>query len=200
MSRPNQTIAATMRAGAAPQPKVNAKASTPGSRNSISNCRSAMGFWLSDQLIQPLFRHRAVALIVDISAVSSARRLSIDEHAKSHGRSSRCRSHDEMKIAGMKAVGDPPVGLVQRDKRFLHRPITRQRPTIESQPRRDSIDMRSCPVRHRRETQNSRCAHGRRSFRQTSSCPNRRQLPHRCASTATSSWPMPPTPASVSSC
>jgi hypothetical protein len=26
------------------QPNVNAKASTPESRNSISNCRSAMGF------------------------------------------------------------------------------------------------------------------------------------------------------------
>ena len=36
------------------------------------------GLGLSDQLIQPLFGNRAVALVVDVDAVSSARRLSID--------------------------------------------------------------------------------------------------------------------------
>jgi hypothetical protein len=40
-------------------------------------------------------------------SISGARRLSIDEHAKSHGSSSRCRSHDEMKIAGVTEVTDP---------------------------------------------------------------------------------------------
>jgi hypothetical protein len=91
------------------------------------------GLRLSDQLIQPLFGNRAVALGVNVNSVSSARRLSIDEHAKSHGSSSRCRSHDEMKIAGVKAVRDPPVGLVQHSGLFLHRPITRKGPMIESQ-------------------------------------------------------------------
>ena len=52
----------------------------------------------------------------------------------------RCWSHDEMKIAGVKAVRDPPVGLVQHSGLFLHRPITRKGPMIESQPRGDSID------------------------------------------------------------
>ena len=33
------------------------------------------GLRLSDQLIQPLFGHRAVALLVDVDAVSRARRL-----------------------------------------------------------------------------------------------------------------------------
>src|SRR4029453_7132731 len=60
--------------------------------------------------------------------------------AKAHGSSSRCRSHDEMKIAGVKAVRDPPVDLVQRSGLFLHRPTTRKRPLIESQLRGDSID------------------------------------------------------------
>src|SRR5881275_310297 len=68
---------------------------------------------LSDQLIQPLFGNRAVALVVDVDAVSSAWRLSIDEHAKSHGSSSYRRSHDEMKVARVKTVRDPPAGLVE---------------------------------------------------------------------------------------
>jgi hypothetical protein len=50
---------------------------------------------LPDQLIQSLFGNRAVALVVYISPVSSARRPPIDEHAKSDGRPSRCRSHDD---------------------------------------------------------------------------------------------------------
>src|SRR5215212_7995072 len=75
---------------------------------SISN-----GLRLSDQLIQPLFGNRAVALVVNVNSVSSARRLSVDEHAKPHRGSSRCRSHHEMKVAGVEAVRDPPVGLVQ---------------------------------------------------------------------------------------
>src|SRR6266508_1325716 len=49
------------------------------------------GLRLSDQLIQPLFGHRAVALVVNVNSVRSARRLSIDEHAKAHGPSSRRR-------------------------------------------------------------------------------------------------------------
>jgi hypothetical protein len=57
--------------------------------------------------------------------VSSAGRLSIDAHAKSHGSSSRRRSDHEMKIAGVEAVHDPTVGLVQHGRLFLDRPITR---------------------------------------------------------------------------
>src|SRR5262249_8899278 len=78
---------------------------------------------LSNQLIQPLVGNRSVALIVNVNSVSCARRLSIDQHAKSHGSSSRCRSHDEMNIAGVKAVRDPPVGLVQHGGLFPDRPI-----------------------------------------------------------------------------
>ena len=113
-----------------------------------------MGSRLPDQLIQPLFCHRAVALVVNVNSVSSARRLSIDEHAKSHGRSSRCRSHDEMKIAGVKAIRDPPVGLVQHNGLFPHRPIARKRPVIEPNVR-GQHRRGSCPSAHRRETQSS---------------------------------------------
>src|SRR6266545_4716749 len=100
------------------------------------------GVRLSDQLIQPLFGHRAVALLVNVKSVSSAWRLSIDEHAKPHRRSSRCRSHHQMQIAGVKAVRDPPVGRVQQRGLPLYRPITRKRPLIEPQPRGGSIDAR----------------------------------------------------------
>src|SRR5437588_9770754 len=101
---------------------------------------------LADQLIQPLLDNRAVALVVNITSVSSARSLSIDEHAKAHGRSSRCRSHDEMEIAGVKAVRDPPVGRVQHRSPSLHRPLTRKGPMIEPQPRGGSIDATAAQV------------------------------------------------------
>src|SRR5437870_2641559 len=98
------------------------------------------GVRLSDQLIEPLFANRAVALVVDVDSVSSAWRLSIDEHAKSHGSSSYRRSHDEMKVAGVKTVRDPPAGLVQHDSVFLHRPVTGKGPIIELHSCRNGID------------------------------------------------------------
>src|SRR5438067_3359554 len=108
------------------------------------------GARLSDQLIQPLLGNRAVALVVDVDSVCSARRLSIDEHAKSHGSSSHRRSHDKVKIAGVKTVNDPPVGLVQHDGVSLHRPVARKGTLIELHPGRNSIDARfvqSCSTR-----------------------------------------------------
>src|SRR5207247_7078878 len=63
-----------------------------------------------------------------------------DEHAKAYGRSSRCRSHDEMQSAGVKAILDAPVGRVQYRGPSLHRPLARKGQLIESQPRGGSID------------------------------------------------------------
>lgn len=48
---------------------------------------------LSYQLVKPLFWNRAIAPVVNINPVSGARRLSIDEHAKSRGNSAS-RPHD----------------------------------------------------------------------------------------------------------
>src|SRR5215510_10097836 len=70
------------------------------------------GFRLPDQLVQALFGDRAVALIVDIDAMGGTWRLSIDEHTKPHGGAWGCRSHDEIEIAGVKAVGNPAAALV----------------------------------------------------------------------------------------
>lgn len=54
------------------------------------------GLRLPDQLIQSRLGNRPIALVVYVKSVRIARRLSINEYAKSHGRSSRCWSHDEM--------------------------------------------------------------------------------------------------------
>src|SRR5918998_5813414 len=100
------------------------------------------GFRLSDQLVQTLLGHRAVALFVNVGSVSRAWRLPVDQHAKSHGRSWGCRAHDEMKIAGVKTIRDASVGLVQHGGFLPHRPITGQRPIIQAQPRGQFIDAR----------------------------------------------------------
>ena len=52
------------------------------------------GLRLSDQLVEPLFGHCAVASFVDVNSAGRARRLSIDQHAKFHGRSRHCRERD----------------------------------------------------------------------------------------------------------
>src|SRR5260370_17010825 len=96
---------------------------------------------LPDQLIQPLVGHRTVALLVNVTSVSLARRQSIDEHAKAHGGSSRCRSHDQMQIASVKAVRYAPVGRMQHCGPSPHRPLTRQGPLIEREARGGSIQV-----------------------------------------------------------
>ena len=80
---------------------------------------------LANQLIQPGFGNRPVALFVNVNAMSSARRLSIEEHAKAHGLVPSRRSHDEIEIAGVKAVHDPAAGGVLRNGLSAHRPIAR---------------------------------------------------------------------------
>src|ERR687894_2106959 len=54
------------------------------------------GLGLPDQLVQPLFADRAVALLVDVGSVSAVRRLSVEEHAKRHRQTSLGRSHHEV--------------------------------------------------------------------------------------------------------
>src|SRR5215831_6844506 len=108
---------------------------------------------LSDQLVQPLLRHRAVALLVDVKPARVARRLSVDQHAKLHGRSWRGRAHDEIQIAGMKAIRDAAIGRVQHRGFLLHRPVARQRPFIQAQRRGQLIRtrlVRGRPARRRK--------------------------------------------------
>src|SRR6266851_613108 len=108
---------------------------------------------LPDQLIEPLVAHRAVALLVDVSAVSVARCLSIEEHAKAYGRSSCCRPHDQVQIASMKAVRNAPVGRMQHRGLTSHCPLTRKGPMIEPQPLGSRIEaclVQFCTTRRRK--------------------------------------------------
>src|SRR5215211_5909207 len=71
------------------------------------------GLRLSDQLVQPLFANRAVALLVKVGSVSGARRLSIDEHTKRHRLTSLGRSHHEVHVARMEPDRNPSGRLVE---------------------------------------------------------------------------------------
>src|SRR5438309_11133828 len=85
--------------------------------------------------------------------MSRARRLSVDQLAKSYGCFWRRWAHDEMKIAGVKAVRDASTGLVQYGGILLHCPIARQRPFIQAQPRGQFIHARlvqHCPAWRRK--------------------------------------------------
>src|SRR5262245_33484072 len=96
---------------------------------------------LPDELVEPLVGGCAVALAVGVGSVGIVRWLPVDEHLESWG-GSRCgRSHDEVKIARVEPVGNPPVGPVQRGGLFSHRPVPRQSPLVQSQLRRYGIDM-----------------------------------------------------------
>jgi len=77
-----------------------------------------------------------MALVVNIGPVRRTWRLSDDEHAESHGGAECCRTHDQVKIAGVERVRDLAVGLVERGGLFFHRPVPGQGPVIESQLRR----------------------------------------------------------------
>src|SRR5207248_4799521 len=85
---------------------------------------------LPDELVEPLFRGRAVALLVDVGPVSIPRRAPIKEHAETYRRSARWRSHDQMQIARVEPVDDAPVGLVERHSAGGHGPVPAERPLV----------------------------------------------------------------------
>src|SRR5215510_606615 len=98
------------------------------------------GHGVADQLIESLLGNCADALVVDVDPVSRTRRLPIYEYAKPHRGAWLCRSHNEMQIAGVKPVSDTSTGLVQHGSLSLDRPLPRQRPIIEAQPRGERVD------------------------------------------------------------
>src|SRR5262245_55830258 len=98
---------------------------------------------LTDQLIQPLFRGKPIAAIVDIVAVRGPRRLAVDRYAEAHGAVLARWSHDEVKVARVEAVRNPTIWTVQYDCLLPHRPVARQRPLIEAEARRSSINTAS---------------------------------------------------------
>src|SRR5215213_2485900 len=90
--------------------------------------------WLANELVEPWLGDRAVALVVDIRPVGASRGQPVDTHMELHGRLLSCRSHDQVQVAGVEAVEDPPTGLVQRHGPPLHRPGTGKGPMVEPQP------------------------------------------------------------------
>jgi hypothetical protein len=83
---------------------------------------------LPNRLIQALLGHCAATLVIDVTSMACARRVSIDEHAKRNGSSVRGWPHDEVEIARMKTVGDPPARSVQHGRLCLQCPFTGKRP------------------------------------------------------------------------
>jgi hypothetical protein len=94
---------------------------------------------LADELVQPLFDDRAVALFVNVGAVSRARRLPLEEHAEAHGGPAGGRPHDQVEVTGVEAAGDLAVGLVQPGGLLLHCPVARQGPLVEPQLRGGAV-------------------------------------------------------------
>ena len=100
------------------------------------------GCCLANQLVHPGLCDRTIASIVDVDAMSRTRRLAIDVYSKTHRACSRW-SHDEMKVAGVKPVDDASIRRVQHGGFSDHRPITHERPVIESQTSRSCVDLAS---------------------------------------------------------
>ena len=158
------------------------------------------GLRLSNQLIKPLLANVTVALLVNVDSVSGAGRLSVDQHAKTHGGALPDWSHDEIQIAGMEAIGYPAVCLVQQADVFPDRPVAGQRPIIKFQLRWRTVNV----------TLVQYCSAGRckASIRLISDVGFRRFQSLRQSAAAstplplteTTSGPMPVAPASVSSC
>ena len=86
---------------------------------------------LADQLVQPLLIDYALALLVDVEAVSLAGRLAVDEHMERDGASSRAWAHYEVDVASVKAEGDPSVRAVEHAGTAFDRPLAGERPLVE---------------------------------------------------------------------
>ena len=85
---------------------------------------------------------RAVALVVDVGAVGGAPGLVVEQHPEPCRRPWPGRSHDEVEVAGVEPVEDPPLGLVEHDGLSPYRPVAGQGPLVEGQPRGDGIAVR----------------------------------------------------------
>ena len=62
------------------------------------------------RLIGSRLHDPAVALFIEVGPVTGARRLSVEENPKPHGRAWRRGCQDEVEGAGVKAARNPPAG------------------------------------------------------------------------------------------
>jgi hypothetical protein len=132
-----------------PRPRESAEGEVKGLRAGIQklNLELAIGdrFRLANELVEPLPDNRAAALAVNVRSVSGARGLSVEEHTKSYGGSSRRGSHDEIEVARVEAVCDSSRGLVQRNGLLANGPIAGERPLVEVLPCGKCVDVRLVP-------------------------------------------------------
>src|SRR5215471_15305206 len=70
------------------------------------------GAGLADELVGPLLCEGAVAVGAGVGPVRLAGWLTLDADAEPLGRSRCRRSHDEVEVAGVEAVGDLPARRV----------------------------------------------------------------------------------------
>src|SRR5829696_3524457 len=92
-------------------------------RTEILDLEQSIGYGLrlSDQLVQPLFANRAVAMLINLGSVGGARRLSVDEHAKRHRRTPLGRPHHEVHVTRVEPDRDPSWRLLEH-RRVLGEP------------------------------------------------------------------------------
>src|SRR5690242_21811986 len=88
---------------------------------------------LTDQLVQPRLRNRAVAFGVDVEAVRLARCRAAEPDAEPCGRAGRGRRQDEVQVACVEAVADAAARLVAHGVLPPERPVSFERPLVDVQ-------------------------------------------------------------------
>src|SRR3954470_5818317 len=88
---------------------------------------------LTDELVETLRGHAAVALRVGVGSMCCLGRLAIDQHAEANRGSRPGRSHDQIYVPRVKAVHDAPVCFLQDDGVAPRRPVSGGRPLVEAQ-------------------------------------------------------------------
>ena len=99
-------------------------------------------FLLAHELIRPLTSGRAVPLIIDVGSVRCTGRLAVDLYREPHRLRSRRRAHDEIHVAGVEAIRDLAIRVVEYSASSFHSPITGKPPLIERHARWDAVPTR----------------------------------------------------------
>src|ERR1700704_124275 len=68
---------------------------------------------LPDQLMQARLGDGALAVLVDVEPTGCSGPFAVEEHAKAHRLTVRCRPHHQVKIACVEAMRDPPTRSVE---------------------------------------------------------------------------------------
>src|SRR5215472_7086294 len=83
------------------------------------------------QLIHAGPTDRPITLIVDVDPVSGARDPAVDSDAEADESVVHGRSHDEIEIAGVEPVHNPPIRRIKERGLRPDRPVTDQGPLVQ---------------------------------------------------------------------